>query len=156
MSQDLANCWSWWGKDPWLQTSRFFDTGFFAARFDNYVEMFDKAVLMANSAEQEEMILRLSVSMLYKGCYASYFLAYLDNDEERLQILSDRYDRCMNTLTSLGEDPTNLIGYWVGSVRHYSLNIEEAAWTNENHKWVEYFYILTGQELPEDAPIVKE
>jgi len=152
LSQDLANCWAWWDISPTDQKSRNYYTGFFAARFDNFIEILDAALLMANSSAQEEMVKRLSVSMLYKGCYSSYFLAYLANDTERLEELSALYDRCMNTLIELGEDPENLKGHYDQHFRHYSLNIEEIAWTNEQLCWAELFFVLTGRQIPEDAP----
>jgi len=152
MSQAMVQCWSWWGISPTDQTSRFYDTGFFGERFDSFVELLDAAQLMVNCAKQEEMVKRLSCSMLYKGCYSSYFLAWKDGDEAEIERLSALYDRCMNTLIELGEDPTDLIKWWEGSRLHYKLNLEEEAWS----RWSQYYYVITGEQLPEDAPVTEE
>jgi len=159
LSQDLANCWSWWGISPTLQTSRFYDSGYFAARFDSFVESLDAALPMANSAKQEEMVKRLSVSMLYKGCYASYFMAWLNDNTERLEILSQRYSRMIDTLTELGEDHTYLLVSYAGNPRYYGATIEEEAWDYDKKSdatskltWLMYFYVLTGRQPPEEIP----
>jgi len=151
-AQDMVQCWAQWGISPSNQTSRYYNTGYFAKHLDSYVELIDAAISVAESARQEEMLKRLSASVLYKGCYSSYFMAWLENDTERIAELSALYDRCMNTLRELGIDPTyHKFSEWSMPLA-FGNTIEEEAWTET--KWALYFYVITGQELPEDAPVI--
>ena len=152
LSQDMVQCWSWWGISPGDQTSRWYDTGFYGERFDSFVELLDTAALDAESAIQEERVKRLSCSVLYKGCYSSYFLAWKDGDEAEIERLSALYDRCMNTLYELGENPEDLIKWWDGNRIHYRLDLEEEAWS----RWAEHYYVITGEPLPDDAPVIEK
>ena len=110
------------------------------------------------TAEQINRINRLYATVLYMGCYSSYYFAYNDGDTERMEVLSDRYDRCMEMVRSFGFDPTNLptinqgTGEYLPYNVHYSPTIEEAAWKD----WVDWYDDITHDPLPEDAPVIKK
>ena len=63
----------------------------------------------------------------------------------------------MDTLRDLGENPEALNYTWCvldasGGKIYHAPTIEEEAWT----KWTDYFFILTGRDLPDDAPVITE
>ena len=107
-SQDLVDCWHCWG---WAMTGCWdhrYSTFYYADGFDTYCTLMEGAIDMAESREQEDRLNRLYVSVLYMGCYSSYYSAYLEGDTERMEVLSDRYDLCMKLVRDMRYDPTNL------------------------------------------------
>jgi len=153
-AQDLESCWQGWGWGSnllgcWLNQR--YNIGHYRTRFDYFVELFEAAEYCANSDEQVIAVKKYACPMLYMGCYASYFFEYLEGDTERVDILSERYDRCMNFIRSLGFEPTFLQPY-PGALTHdiyYGATLEEAAWRD----WKTYYEDITGHlSLPENAP----
>jgi len=157
-SQDMVGCWyssGWYhaGCEDYRYSTYYYREG-----FDQYCELMEGALAMAETAEQINRINRLYATILYMGCYSSYYFAYNDGDTERMQVLSDRYDRCMEMVRSFGFDPESLPtigegsnGYLPFNV-HYSPTIEEAAWSD----WVDWYDDITHDPLPEDAPVIKK
>jgi len=151
-AQDLVGCWHCWAG---LYADNRYQKGFFKDRFDSFVEMLDEAGRLANTKAQENAVKRLTITMLHMGCYSSYYFAYLEGDTERMELLSDRYDRCLNLLRELGYDPNKFYGLSYGSYKSFASTIEEAAWK----EWVNGvigFTGITGRPLPEDAPVITE
>lgn len=151
-SQDLAGCWQCWGWSiPGGWETRY-NAGFLRARFDDIVELFEDALAKASSKAEEDTINRLYASALYKGCYSSYYFEYLEGNEDRINLLSDRYTKCMDIVRSLGYDPAMLptIGGGDFSVK-YAPTLYEAAWKD----WRNNFTMVTGLPLPEDAPVME-
>ena len=148
-AQDLVGCWQCWGWNVNAGWEMRYNTGYLRDRFDSHVELFETALNCANSKAQVDAINRLYASSLYRGCFSSYFNAYLENDTERIELLSDRYDHCMNIVKSFGCDPTFLptIGGGAYSVS-YAPTLYEEAWKN----WQKKFKEITGYPRPEDAP----
>ncbi len=151
-AQDLAGCWQCWGWNIHGGWEKRYDTGFYHERFDYFVELFDSALAMTNSKKQEDAVNRLYASVLYTGCYSSYFFEYLEGDTDAIKILEERYAKCMNIVRGFGYDPTNLptISSGTGYNISYAPTLYEAAWKD----WRDNFTLATGQPLPEDAPII--
>jgi len=152
-AQDLAGCWQCWGWNVNGGWEPRYNAGFYRDRFDSFVELFEAALDSANSKAQESAVNRLYASSLYMGCFSSYFTAYLEGDTDRIELLSDRYEQCMNIVKSFGYDPANLptIGGGTYSVS-YAPTLYEEAWKN----WTKQFTSITGYPLPEDAPVIEE
>jgi len=142
-------CWDW--NSPGMYDERY-DTNYYMGKFDEFVILLDEAMYRANSIEQEEHAEILTCSMLYMGCYSSYYLEYLKGNTERIEVLSERYDLCLERLKKYGFKLP-----WIHTISktgygyNISLNLYDAAWKD----WVEWFYNITGKPLPEDAPVIK-
>ncbi len=149
-AQDSMNCWQCWGWaliGPW---DKRYSTIFYNNNFDEFCALMENALAVSESKVQDKAIKRLYATVLYMGCYSSYYPAWLEGDTERIAVLSERYDRCMEMVRELGYDPTNLptIGTGTGYTVSYSPTLEEAAWKD----WLEWYDDITGQPLPADLP----
>ena len=150
LAQDLAGCWHCWEwRYDWFMAEKRFNIGFYKERFDYFTELMELAKAGASSAKQELMLDRLYASVLYSGCFASYFHAYIAGDTERMEILSKRYEQAISIAAAfhskLDEFPTIGSGHFAV---HYSTTIEEAAWRD----WVDWYTDITGRDVPDDAP----
>jgi len=151
-SQDMTGyCWQCWG---WMMHGTWGDkrysTGFYKDRFDHFIELMEAAAAEADSALQEEYVMRLYASVLYKGCYSSYYFEWLEGDTERMAYLAQRYEQCMDIVRNLGHDPQSLIT--AADRIRYAPTIEEAAWSD----WVEWYERITSRPIPEDAPVISK
>ena len=150
-SQDLQGCWHCWGwTEIYLFDARY-NTGFYRDRFDSFVEMFDAAMAEADSKAQEDAIELLSCTMLYMGCYSSYFREYLEGDTDRIAVLEERYALVLERLRKFGYNPALVPTITSTPSECVSLadTLYEAAWRD----WVKKFENITGHPLPEDAPV---
>ena len=150
-SQDVMDCWQCWGWAIIGQWDDRYSTTFYRNNFDEFCTLIESALSMTESKYQEDRLNRLYVTVLYMGCYSSYYPAWLEGDTERITVLSERYDRCMEIVRGFGYDPTNLptITGGQGYSISYAPTLEEAAWSD----WVEWYDDITGQPLPDDAPV---
>jgi len=151
LAHDLTECWQCWGWTEEGCWDKRYDASFFAHRFDSFIELFEAAFEGANSKKQENAIKSLYASMLYMGCYSSYFFEYFKGNTERIAVLSDRYDECMEIIRSLGYNPANF-----PTLTYVTLSdtLEKAAW-NKNG-WVKYFENIMSIPLPENIPVIPE
>ena len=96
-SQDKAGCWNCWGYGaPKGADER--DQAYYAENFDLSVELLERALVLAGDKKQVDLCSRLTVHMLYSGCYAAYFEAYDNNDTARLEELNARYSRAIDRI----------------------------------------------------------
>lgn len=152
-SQNVVDCWHGWGwamHGPWDYR---YSTTYYAAGFDSYCKLMEDAISMAESQKQVDRLNKLYATILYMGCYSSYFPAYLAGDTERIAVLEERYEQCLDIVRGLGYDPQMLytISTGEGGAVSYSPTLYEAAWKD----WRSWFDEVTGQPLPADAPVVK-
>ena len=148
-SQDLVDCWQCWGWSVIGCWDERYSTTFYANNFDEFCNLIESAISMVETKAQENRLNRLYVTILYMGCYSSYYPAWLDGDTDRLAVLEERYNKCMELIRSFGYDPANLPTIGAGDYAvHYSTTLEEAAWKD----WTGWFENITGQKLPADAP----
>ena len=111
------------------------------------------ALANAGSAKQELMVERLYASVLYLGCFSSYYYVYLDGDTERIAVLAERYEKAMDIAggyRDISWFPIISEGEYHSVT--YSPTLEEAAWLD----WVNWFDDIIGSKLPEDAPVIKK
>jgi len=117
------------------------------------VELMELAAKETCSAEQDVRLDRLYASVLYTGCFSSYYYAYLDGDSERMAVLAERYKKCIDIAQSYHELVNfPVIGSGDNYTVTYSPTIEEAAWKD----WVSWYERIIGKPLPEDAPIIEK
>jgi len=123
-------CWSCWMYADVTAGIDFYDLGYVASNFDTSFELLSKAIELAESPMEVQLCERMMIEEIYRGCYASFYAAYNNYDEERLQVLSDRYDYMLELLAKYGIDHTaipNLIKISVSD------NIEDEAFIEWNH-----------------------
>lgn len=96
-AQDKSGCWNCWGYGaPKGADER--DQAYYAENFDLSVELLERALVLAGDKKQVDLCSRLTVHMLYSGCYAAYFEAYDNNDTARLEELNARYSRAIDRI----------------------------------------------------------
>jgi len=155
LAQSLAGCFNCWGWN--VQFYAYEDklnTHFYQDRFDYYMELFDKAILAANTAKQQKKAGLLSCSMIYMGCYSSYFLEYRAGNTERLEEFEERWHLMLVRLGENGIDKKKVptLTASEGDLVSYSDTVYEEAWTH----WHRRYDRITGYTLPEDAPIIEK
>jgi len=139
-AQDVVGCFVGWGWSyPVQMNNNYYDTFYYASRFDYIVELFDRALAMAETPGEVRRCELLMISALYKGCYSEYFTAYENGDDERIAVLSERFDRAMALMRKNGFNLNNDQGryYTVDGTLcefHYK-SIEDAAWLDWYIKW---------------------
>jgi len=154
IAQDMAGCWHCWEwRYDWFAAEKRYNIGFYKERFDYFVELMELAAKETCSAEQDVRLDRLYASVLYTGCFSSYYYAYLDGDSERMAVLAERYKKCIDIAQSYHELVNfPVIGSGDNYTVTYSPTIEEAAWKD----WVSWYERIIGKPLPEDAPIIEK
>jgi len=147
---DCFHCWGWNTLHYWTDDK--LNTHFFKARFDDYMELFEAAAAMADSTAHQSKVELLSCSMLYLGCYSSYFLEYNDKNTERIAVLEERYSLIFDRLIKNGHDPKRL-GSLTGAEDDIVClpdTLYDAAWS----EWYKAYDRICGKTLPEDAPVI--
>jgi len=155
LAQDLAGCWHCWEwRYDWFAAEKRYNIGFYKERFDYFINLMELARREVCSSAQETMLERLYASVLYNGCYSSYYYAYLEGDTERMTVLAERYDRCIEIARACYDDleAFPIIGSSHNLSTTYSPTIEEAAWKD----WVDWYDDITGRPLPDDAPVIEK
>ena len=127
-SQDrYGGCWNCWGWGDPAPTDKF-DFEYDYEQFDRSAYLVEKALDMATTASQAAKCEIFSCHMYYKGCYASYFKAYDENDTERLTELARRFELLSSRMRKHGFK-FSCIDIFKTSMAD---NLEDAAWT----EWV--------------------
>ena len=126
-AQDLENeCWDCWG---FASSNGDYDPYYMAEMSDCTTELIERAIETAVFEDQRVRCEILSASVYYQGCYSSFFKAYDDGDEARLNVLRDRYSLAMERLKSAGY---NLESFTWPKLYMYE-KLDDEAW----NKWVE-------------------
>jgi len=155
-SQDRLGCFTGWGwSNPVHMNNKIYDTFYYSTEYDYIVEILDRAIAMAETPSHIRRCEMLMISALYKGCYSEYFIAYENEDTDRIAVLSERYDRAMELMRKYGFDLSGETGKYITvdlkvcEFRHAS--IEDAAWIDWYVKWDE---LCPGHEKPEPEEYV--
>jgi len=96
-SQKAITCWHCWGTGQ-----RIFYEEMVAERFEETYDRFEEAMYLADSAMQERQTEILSIHAYYNGCLSGYKLAYLENDEAKIQYWCDIYDEMVKRVEKYG------------------------------------------------------
>ena len=139
-AQDVIGCATGWGWSyPVQMNNNYYDTFYYASRFDYIVELFDRALAMTETPRQLRRCELLMISALYKGCYSEYFTAYENDDTARIATLSERFDRAMALMKKNGFNLNNELGRYYtvdGTLCQFNYkSIEDAAWLDWYVKW---------------------
>jgi len=150
-SQDRMSCWHCWNWSVIGLDDKRYDTHYYMNHYDEFVTLFDEALLLAESQWHQDNIERLSITMLYMGCYSSYYIAHIKGDTERMEVLSDRYDRSLELLRKFGYDPNKIPTLHAGDSADLAATIEEAAQID----WIKWYEAITGYKTPADINFLK-
>lgn len=132
---DCWNCWDYGDATGFGSV----DGPTYLKSWERMIELLDTAIYKANSAAQEAACEVLSVSMLYLGCFYSYFDAYMNKDTARLELLDSRYDLLVERLTKNGFDINAIVGVDNGKSHiHDDINVQ--AWTDWAPETFKNFY----------------
>lgn len=148
-AQDRVGCWDCWGgHEPEFQR---LDIWYYRDNFDHILELLDDAKAKAKSDFQIRSVEKLYPAVLYTGCQASYFLEFLEGDEERMKVLEDRYNVFIEKFEALGwsfDEVKNLYGEPI----YIKKTLYRESWQN----WDDNFEVWTGQKIPDNSPISKK
>ena len=153
LAQSLTDCYHCWGwNGHYFHYDDKFNTHFYMDRFDGYMELFDAAILAADTVKQQNKAELLSCSAIYMGCYSSYFHEYIAGNTERMNVLADRWALMLDILKRNGYDIKQIptLTASENDLVAYEDTLAAEAWTH----WYKRFDRLTGQPLPEDAPVI--
>lgn len=126
-AQDLGSgCWNCWGYGSYDGN---YDPAYMMEMADTTAELIERAIEMASSPAQRRHSEILSASVYYQGCYSSFFKAYDDGDEARLNVLRDRYALAMKRLTDAGYN----LDSFTWAKLYMNRTVDGEAW----NKWVE-------------------
>ena len=110
-AQDRIGCFVTWGwSRPVQMNNDYYDTIYYSTVSDYIVELFDRALAMAETPAQVKRCELLMITALYKGCYSEYFTAYEKGDDDRIAVLSERFDRAMALMKKNGFNLNNPLG----------------------------------------------
>jgi len=149
-AQDMMGCFCCWVVCLAMPEERY-NLGYFHTRFDNFMDMFDTALSLADSEWQQKNLELWSCGMMYMGCYSSYYFEWQLGNTDRIEVLSERYDRIIELMKKYGFSTEVLSIKHPGDNVNFSDTLEEAAW----HDWYRWYEDVTGRLLPEDAPVIK-
>ncbi len=142
---DRTGCWTCWDGGH-AQAEIRFDEYYYNNYFDHFVELFDRALLLADNSEIELSVTALSMHMLYMGCYSGLPLAYKAHDTERMAVLNERYNRFIECIRKTGMDPYCIYttdGYHL----RFELDMTEEAALNWVKKWGDGFTVTDNKEI---------
>ena len=129
-----GRCWSAWHGYAFITDTIQNDHALYRELWDRMLASLSNAEREANSAEQEQRVKRLRISALIGGCYASYYYAYEERDDERIALLCERWDEMIALAKEVGiydgfDDMVKSLGlqYEEGAKLIYD-SLEDTAW----------------------------
>ena len=147
-AQDKVGCWDCWGGH--IPETQRFDIRYYRDNFDHILELLDTAKTLTTDETQLKNIDKLYPAVLYTGCQASYFLEFLEGDEERMAVLESRYTECLEKFQALGCSLDGMKNLY-GDEFKVKKDLYREAWS----EWGDYFEVWTGEDLPEDSPLTR-
>ncbi|MBO4868115.1 MAG: DUF4838 domain-containing protein, partial [Clostridia bacterium] len=125
----------------WME---YFSEPMWSGEFDTTYALLERALSLANSAKQEERLVKLDATCLYIGCTTSYFYALEAGDTERVAELERRYLLIHERLGKFGLNIGNAV-FW-GSEEDIHDDLELEAWLLDNtYGW---HYTPPKSEMP--------
>ena len=98
----INDCWTAWRSYAFVSDATQNDHALYRELWDRMLSSLSKAEREANSAEQEGRVKRLRIAALVGGCYASYFYAYEEHDDEAIAALCERWDEMISISKEVG------------------------------------------------------
>ncbi len=116
------NCWGY-GNNEYAE----YDYKYMAETYKSQIELIDKAISMAGSADEEYRCKLLSCSIYYSSVFSQYFEAYENEDTEKLAELEELYNTVYNRIVELGFNPEEIVSVDGGKCKVWS-ELEKEAW----------------------------
>ena len=141
-----GRCWSIWslGYLDIFDVNQY-DFPTYRALWDEMIAELEAARYGADSKAAQDRVTRLLVAAIYEGCFASYYTAYEDYDDERIALLEERWAYMIECAKDCGAYVT-IHGLGVLD------SLEETAWDGG---WT-YDYLGKKVNLRFDIIVVKE
>ena len=154
-SQRMLPCATGWFFALGIQPTINFD--YYARNYDEFYDVLERAITLANDSWQERLLVNLQVSNIYKGSVSCYARAYEDGDDERCAELSKRYATIAPRLAKYGvdferdSDPDQ--GAWIFSgLGNSKFKADLAEQFRENYYWHYYLEEWFGFSLTRRDP----
>ena len=98
----IEGCWTAWTSFAFLSDATQNNHRVYREVWDRMLDSLTEAEYAANSNAQEKRVKLLHISAIYGGCYASYYVAYENGDDERIALLEDRWAEMIEITKELG------------------------------------------------------
>ena len=118
----ISDCWTAWHSYAFVSDATQNDHALYRELWGRMLSSLESAERSANSAVQEQRVKRLRISALIGGCYASYYYAYEEGDDERIAMLCERWDEMIALSKQVG-----MYDGFDGLVKRLGLQYEEGA-----------------------------
>ena len=122
---DRIGCFNCWGYGN--NTYPEYDEAFVCETYLTMIELIEKAIKMAGSADEEYRCKLLSCSIYYSAAFSQYFEAYENGDAEKLAELEDIYNIAYSRIVELGFNPEAIVSVDGGKCKVWP-TLEEEAW----------------------------
>ena len=91
------------------------------------IDLIEKAIRYASSADEEYRCKLLSCSIYYSAAFSNYFIAYENGDSEMLAEMNEIYDVAYSRIVELGFNPEEIVSVDGGRCKVWP-TLEEEAW----------------------------
>lgn len=133
---DLNNekCWSGLWHAPMTKLNY----EYFGANYDHFVELFDKAVAMANTKKQQTIIETLSLHMHFNGIAAVYKDRYTNGSADEKAVIAERYTWLYNYIKDNNIDMGDRLAEREYLPEELDLNVNPLMWLHtRTGDWVD-------------------
>ena len=122
---DRIGCFNCWGYGN--NTDAEYDEAFMRETYKTQIDLIEKAIKLAGSADEEYRCKLLSCSIYYSSVFSHYFIAYENEDTAKLEEMNELYNIVYNRIVELGFNPEAIVSVDNGTTEVYS-TMEEEAW----------------------------
>ncbi len=141
---DYFHCWVWADNSP---PDSIYNEKFVSENYEKMIGLVEKAVSLADNADQQKRCEMLSCHVYYESCFSTYFRAYDANDTATIEQLNAYYDHMVSIIRKYGFSLDQLQSVSVISIQE---NLEDSAWID----WIPVRDCLTDpgatqREMPE-------
>lgn len=122
---DRIGCFNCWGYGN--NTDSEYDEAFMRETYKTQIDLIEKAIKLAGSADEEYRCKLLSCSIYYSSVFSHYFIAYENEDTAKLEEMNELYNIVYNRIVELGFNPQAIVSVDGGTTEVYP-TMEEEAW----------------------------
>jgi len=122
---DRIGCFNCWGYGN--NTYPEYDEAFMRETYKAQIDLIEKAIKYAGSADEEYRCKLLSCSIYYSSAFSHYFIAYENGDTAMLDEMNDIYDVAYGRIVELGFNPEAIVSVDGGKCKVWP-TLEEEAW----------------------------
>ena len=119
---DYFHCWVWAGN---ATPFPLYNEKFLSENYEKMIALFEKAISLADNADQQMRCEMLSCHVYYEACFSTYFRAYDANDTATIEQLSAYYDHMVSIIRKYGLNLDRIPSVSTISIKD---NLEDSAW----------------------------